>query len=52
MPRIWDGIIPEEDRRNYDRGIYGIATGFGTRPAVLVVDMSHAFVVVVEGGAR
>jgi hypothetical protein len=44
MPRIWDDIIPEEDRQSYDKGRYGVATGFGARPAVLVVDMSHAFV--------
>lgn len=44
MPRIWDDIIPEEDRRNYEKGVYGGTAGFGDRPAVIVVDMSNAFV--------
>jgi maleamate amidohydrolase len=44
MPRIWDDVIPTEDRDAYEKGLHGADTGFGTRPAVLVVDMSHAFV--------
>jgi len=41
---IWDDLIPPEERALYERGGWGGASGFGVRPALLVVDMYTAFV--------
>lgn len=41
---IWDDVIPPEERALYDRGGWGGVSGFGVRPALLVVDMYTAFV--------
>ncbi len=41
---IWDDVIPLEERALYDRGGWGGVSGFGLRPALLVVDMYTAFV--------
>ena len=44
MP-IWDDIIPKEEREKFYSGGMGVSiTGFGKRPALLIVDMSYAFV--------
>jgi maleamate amidohydrolase len=40
---IWDDIIPAEDRAELERE-WGRSRGIGERPAVLVVDMTYAFV--------
>ena len=36
-------IIPEAERAKYSKGNMGARSGFGARPAVLVVDMTRAF---------
>jgi nicotinamidase-related amidase len=36
-------IIPPEERARYAKGNMGKRVGFGTRPAILVVDMTRAF---------
>lgn len=41
---IWDDVIPPEERALYERGGWGGVSGFGIRPALLVVDMYTAFV--------
>ena len=42
--RIWDDIIPESDKAWFARGQHGELLGFGKRPALLVVDVTHDFV--------
>lgn len=42
MP-AWDDVIPPEDRRELERE-WGRSHGLGRHPALLVVDMTHAFV--------
>ena len=37
-------LIPAEERARYMKGNMGVRAGFGERPAVLVVDMTRAFV--------
>jgi maleamate amidohydrolase len=37
-------IIPPEERARFVKGNMGVRAGFGERPAVLVVDMTRAFV--------
>ena len=42
---IWDDVIPEEERRLFlERGWQSGQLPYGTRPTVLVVDMTYAFV--------
>ena len=41
---IWDDVISAEERREYEKAGWGGTVGFGTRPALLVVDMYRAFV--------
>ncbi len=36
-------LIPAEERAGYAKGNMGVRVGFGKRPAVLVVDMTRAF---------
>jgi maleamate amidohydrolase len=43
MPRVWDKFITETDRAVYAGSGYGARTGFGSRPAVLVIDVNYAF---------
>ena len=43
MPRVWDSFITAADRAVYEASGYGARTGFGSRPAVLVVDVNYAF---------
>ncbi len=43
MPYIPD-VIPSEERARFVKGNMGARAGFGARPAVLVVDMTRAFV--------
>ena len=43
MPRVWDSFITDKDRAVYEASGYGSRTGFGARPAVLVVDVNYAF---------
>lgn len=41
---IWDDVIGADERREYEKAGWGGKVGFGTRPALLVVDMYRAFV--------
>lgn len=41
---IWDDVIPAEERRIYEIGGWGKRMGFGSNPAVLVVDVNYDFV--------
>lgn len=41
--RIWDRFLTERDRLVFDAAGYGERQGFGTRPAVLVVDVNKNF---------
>jgi maleamate amidohydrolase len=43
MSRVWDSFITAKDRAVYEASGYGARTGFGTRPAVIVVDVNYAF---------
>ena len=43
MTRIWDSFLTEQDRVVYKAAGYGKRTGFGRRPAVLVVDVNYLF---------
>ncbi len=43
--RIWDDVITESDKRRLAKASHGETTGFGTKPALLVVDVSENFVV-------
>jgi maleamate amidohydrolase len=40
---IWDKFITERDRQVYELSGYGARGGFGTRPAIVVVDVNYAF---------
>jgi nicotinamidase-related amidase len=40
----WTGLLGDDDRAAFDKGGFGQRMGFGTRPAVLVVDMTNLFV--------
>jgi maleamate amidohydrolase len=41
MTKPWDGIIPEEEQRAYNAAGFGRATGLGTRPALLIIDVQY-----------
>lgn len=41
--RPWDRFLTEQDRAVYAQSGYGERGGFGTRPAVLIVDVCYAF---------
>lgn len=43
MP-VWDDFITERDRMVYDKAGNNVAFPYGQRPAVLVVDVTYAFV--------
>lgn len=40
---VWDKYLPEKDRAVYEASGFGRRGGFGTRPAVLIVDVNYAF---------
>lgn len=40
---VWDRFLTEQDRRVYEASGYGARAGFGSRPALLVVDVSYSF---------
>lgn len=42
--RAWDAHLTDRDREVFRRSGHGQRQGFGTRPAVLVVDVTYAFV--------
>jgi nicotinamidase-related amidase len=41
---VWDGIIPESDLKIFGKGGYGGTSTYGGKPALVVVDMTRAFV--------
>lgn len=41
MERIWDAYITDLDRKVYDLSGWGKSSGFGSKPAVLVVDVQY-----------
>ena len=41
---IWDDVLPEQDRQVFEAAGYGKRQGYGSRPAVIVVDVSYNFV--------
>jgi maleamate amidohydrolase len=41
--RPWQEIVPEEDRAHYARGGYGGKLEFGSRPCLLLIDVTYSF---------
>ena len=41
--RIWDDYLSERDRKVYETAGYGRRGGFGTRPALFVIDVQYNF---------
>ncbi|MDO3408479.1 isochorismatase family protein [Saccharibacillus sp. CPCC 101409] len=41
--RVWDKFLTERDKRVFGSAGYDKVAGFGSRPAVVVVDVSYAF---------
>ena len=41
MARPWDGIISEEEQRAYNAAGFGRATGIGSKPALLIIDVQY-----------
>mgnify|MGYP006908683283 CR=1 FL=1 len=37
----WSGVISEEEERRYAAAGFGGAGGFGTRPALLIIDVQY-----------
>ena len=44
MSKIYKELCSEKDIAAFDKGRYATRTGFGRRPAVLVVDMTQGFI--------
>lgn len=41
--RIWDDFLTEKDKRIYELSGYGKRGGFGTRPALFIIDVQYNF---------
>lgn len=41
--RIWDDIVTQRDRDVFERSGHGALSGFGARPALLVIDVTYNF---------
>jgi maleamate amidohydrolase len=41
---VWDDVLPEEDRLVFEAGGWGSRVGYGSRPALLVIDVNYNFV--------
>lgn len=41
MPRPWEGIVSAEEISRYEAAGFGRPTGFGTRPALLIIDVQY-----------
>lgn len=41
--RIWDRFLTEQDKEVYVRSGFGATSGFGQRPALLVIDVNYNF---------
>lgn len=44
MSRVWDDFIPSSDASIYEAAGYGARAAWGSRPALLVVDVNYNFV--------
>lgn len=44
MARVWDDVLSERDREVYRAAGYGARAGGGSRPALLVIDVTYDFV--------
>lgn len=42
--RAWDEVLTEQDKQVFAAAGYGQPSGFGARPALLVIDVNYAFV--------
>ncbi|UCE31850.1 MAG: isochorismatase family protein [Burkholderiales bacterium] len=42
-PRIWDRFLTERDRKVYQQSGYGRRGGFGSRPALFIIDVQYNF---------
>lgn len=43
MTRIWDKFLTEQDKAVYAKAGYGKRGGFGTRPALFIIDVQYNF---------
>lgn len=50
--RIWDDFLTEKDQRIYQLAGYGKRGGFGTRPALFIIDVQYNFCGDEPGGRR
>jgi maleamate amidohydrolase len=41
MTRPWNGVVSEEEIRRYEAAGFGRPTGFGERPALLIIDVQY-----------
>ena len=41
--RIWDDFLTERDKQVYAKAGYGKRGGFGTRPALFIIDVQYNF---------
>jgi nicotinamidase-related amidase len=41
MADVWAEVVPEEDLRAYGAAGFGRETGFGTKPALLIIDVQY-----------
>lgn len=41
MAKPWDGLVSEEEIRRYEAAGFGRPTGFGARPALLIIDVQY-----------
>jgi len=42
--RKWETILTDEDRKLYERGFFGARQEFGSNPALMVIDVTKAFI--------
>jgi maleamate amidohydrolase len=42
--RVWDKFLTERDKQVFAAAGYGARSGFGKRPALLVIDVNYGFV--------
>lgn len=43
MARVWDRYLSERDRKVYEQSGYGKRGGFGSRPALFIIDVQYNF---------
>ena len=42
--RVWDDFVPKEDKKVFETAGYGKKMGFGSRPALFIIDVHYNFV--------